>query len=382
MQKYRFHVLTLPHTITTPEYNACAYTMKILKFCKMMKARGHYIMHYGHADSNVDCNEHITILDNSDLKKAYGSYDWKKDFFEHNVNDHCHKKYNLECIKEIIIRIQERDFVLPFWGKGHLPIIKAINDDKRAIVVEPGIGYHDSFSEFRIYESWSIAHHTMGAQNTYKPSWYHTVIPNYFDIKDFSMEKKREDFFLFIGRIDACKGVHIAIQLTEKIGAKLVIAGQGDICKNLEYETIPEHVEYVGYVDIEKRKELMSKAKGFLIFSDYVEPFGGAAVEAMMSGCPVISSDWGAFTETILHGITGYRCRTFEQMCWAGNNINKINPETCRKWAVDNYSLEKVSEMYEEYFTQVYNLWKKGWYEENNERTQLDWLYKKYPSEI
>ena len=293
--RFRFHVLTLPHTVTTPEYNACAYTMKVLKFCKMMKQRGHHVIHYGHKDSVVECDEHVTLLDNSDLEKAYGSHNWKKDFFKHSTDDHCHIKYNEEGIREVIQRIQEKDFVLPFWGRGHINIIEAVKKDKRGVVVEPGIGYYDSFSDFRIYESWAIANHTMGMQKESNPSWYHVVIPNYFDVKDFETNEEREDYFLFLGRIDKCKGADLAIDLTEKIGAKLIMAGQGDIIENLGYKEIPPHVEYIGYADIEKRKELMSKAKGFLIFSNYIEPFGGAAVEAMMSGCPVICPDWGAF---------------------------------------------------------------------------------------
>lgn len=39
-QKYRFHCLGLPHTITNSEYTGCAYTQKVLKFCKMMNASG------------------------------------------------------------------------------------------------------------------------------------------------------------------------------------------------------------------------------------------------------------------------------------------------------------------------------------------------------
>lgn len=372
--QYRFHVLGIPHTATNHDYLCCAFTQKVLKFCKMMKERGHYIIHYGHENSDVLCDEHVTLTTNGDLIKSYGSLDYfKKEFFKFNNSDHCYNVFNENGKIEILKRIQTKDFVLPFFGVSVDPIIKEAEKTGKVIIVEPGIGYNNPVYNFRIYESWAVAHHTMGLQNVKQPSYYQCVIPNYFDTKDFEFCHKKEDYFLYLGRICSIKGVDIAIQVTKHIGAKLIIAGQGDICKEFGYSEVPDHVEYVGYADIEKRKQLMKNAKGLFLMSKYVEPFGGVTIEAMLSGTPVIVSDWGCFTETVPHGLVGYRCRTFEQTCWAAKNITNIDPLMCRKWAENNYSFSKVGFMYEEFFYQLYNLWKKGWYEPNESRQQLSW---------
>jgi hypothetical protein len=72
----RFHVLGLPHTVSSKDFNACAYTQKVVKFCKMMSARGHYIIHYGHEDSDAICNEHVSVITNEDWQTCYRNSCW------------------------------------------------------------------------------------------------------------------------------------------------------------------------------------------------------------------------------------------------------------------------------------------------------------------
>jgi glycosyltransferase involved in cell wall biosynthesis len=250
------------------------------------------------------------------------------------------------------------------------------------ITVEPGIGYAGGhWARFKIFESYAIYHAYYGINSvgTCMQDWYDVVIPNYFDTNDFEFSAEKNDYFLFLGRVYDGKGVNIAVQATEAIGAKLIIAGQNSL-KEMGYTETPSHVTEIGYADIETRKRLMSRAKGAFVASLYNEPFGGVQVECLFSGTPTITTDWGSFTENNVHGVTGYRCRTFEHFTWAAKNIDKIDPQVCRDFAVNNFSLDVVAKKYEEYFQSVLNVYTgQGWYETNDNRGELNWLTKYYP---
>ena len=153
----KLHILAIPHTVTSKKYLACAFTQKVYKFIKMMKGSGHEMIHYGHEDSEVDC-EHVSVTDDDVLGQAYGDYDWRGGFFKHNTADHAHTTFYKNTSIELRERSEPGEAILCFWGYGHRPAIKHL--EKTNYIIEPGIGYNagGTFAPYKVFESYAVMH--------------------------------------------------------------------------------------------------------------------------------------------------------------------------------------------------------------------------------
>jgi len=122
----------------------------------------------------------------------------------------------------------------------------------------------------------------------------------------------------------------------------------------------------------------MKYAKATLCMTHYVEPFGNVHMESLMSGTPVIATDWGVYTESVLHGEVGFRVRTFEDYCYAYENLDKIDHKKCRDWAMSNWSLDAVYPKFNAFFNKVATHFNDGsWYFKQNERLEYITNYQK-----
>jgi len=417
----RFHVPGLAHTVTTPEapWNSCAYSQKVRKLCSMLTNLGYEVYHYGGEGAQVECTEHVEVISRKERLQYYPHGEDMGRQFTYDTSDALHARFNARSAQAIKDRLEGgRNFLLCSWGWGHQPIAAHLAG-LPIIVVEPGVGYSDTFAPYRVFESSAWMHYVYGIERgirQHRPatwnltlaeggqpgdmvvqipdngvtaaargradtgSFYDAVIPNYFVPDEFQFQEEKEDWILYLGRMVQRKGVETAVEATAAAGVRLVLAGQGSLTLDTGATLQGDHIEFVGHANPEMRANLMARAKALICPTYYIGPFEGVAVESMMSGTPVISTDFGAFQETVLNGITGYRCHTLEQFVWAINNVGSLSPFACRQWAIDNFSVDRVAPMFQEYFEMVDRLRDtKGWPEPNPGRTQLDWLTKKFP---
>lgn len=352
----RFHVCALPHTNTTKEFLTCAYTAKVINFCRMMKDRGHTVFLYGGEQNEAPCDEHIVIAYEAERLKHLNGKHYTEASFDNSLP--LWLVANARSINMIKERAQKEDFICVIGGVAQQPIANAL---PHMITVEFGVGYGGVFSKYRVFESYSWMHMVYGAQSEGNPhrsdgNWWDEVIPGYLDPEMFPFSAEKDDYYLYIGRLIDRKGYSIAVDTCKILDKKLIVCGPGN-------PPTDSHVEYRGVVGPEERGQLMSRAKAVFVPTLYVEPFANVHVEAMTCGTPVITTDWGVFTETVVNGFNGFRCRMMREFIEAAQAVERLDSFKIRANAIKYYSLTSVSERYEDYFERLLSLWGDGWYE-------------------
>jgi glycosyltransferase involved in cell wall biosynthesis len=347
----RFHVVGLPFTQTTGDFPACAFTMKVRKFCQMMLAAGHTVYLYSGEQNETLCTEHVACISEVERQVLLGDRHYTSGPFDAQLPEW--QAFNLRVAAEISKRAEQRDFICVIGGTSHKPIADLL---PHMMTVEFGIGYPGTFAKFRVFESYAWMHAVYGSTTTNPATldgrWYDAVIPGYVDAAEFPMGSGDGGYLFFIGRLVERKGYQIAAEVAEHLGKRLIVAGVG---------TPPTYGEYVGVLGLE-RARYFAEAEAVFVPTQYVEPFGTVNVEAQMTGTPVITTDWGAFVETVEDGVTGYRCRTFGEFVQATKDAPQLDRQAIRDRAVATYSLEATAPKYERYFHRLSQLWDRGWY--------------------
>ncbi|UDL90341.1 glycosyltransferase [Mesorhizobium sp. PAMC28654] len=357
MNALRFHVVGLPHTQVAEAFSACAFTNKVKYFCQMMKDRGHAVFLYAGEQNEATCDEHIVCI--SEAARAAHVGDGHYTAAPWDTASPAWRSFNLNAAGGIVSRHRVGDFVCLIGGVAHKPIADLLPE---ATVVEFGVGYGGCFARHKVFESNAWMHTVYGARSNGDPcavdgEWWDAVIPGYLDPAEFPFrgaERLLDDYYLFVGRLIDRKGFAIAQEVCEAAGKRLVLAGPGE---QTGYGV------FTGVVGPKARGILMRDATALLMPTRYIEPFGNVAIEAMACGTPVISTDFGAMTETVIDGVTGIRCRTFGEFLRALEAVKHLDRAVCRQHVIDNYSLDVIGAKYERYFERLGHLWNEGWYE-------------------
>lgn len=212
------------------------------------------------------------------------------------------------------------------------------------------------------YEGWynTISHHQHRTMPCMPRAKFAGVVYNAIDVESFPFQAEKQEYVLFIGRMDACKGAHLAIEAARRAGIQIKLAGKISAESEREYfynvvEPLidGEQAIFLGEADGQMKRDLYAGARALLVPIQWDEPFGLVMIEAMACGTPVIVFPRGAAPEIVVDGETGFHVQDVNAMAEAVRVCDRIDPLACRRHVEQRFGPEALADAYLETYERV-----------------------------
>ncbi len=175
----------------------------------------------------------------------------------------------------------------------------------------------------------------------------------------FPFLAEKEPFALFLGRMNATKGPHLAIDAARAAGLPIVLAGK---CSEpmekayFEREIKPRlgsDTEIFGVADATAKRDLLSRACVMLFPICWEEPFGLVMIEAMACGTPVVALRRGSVPEVVVDGVTGIVRDDPAELPAAIDLARQLDPAACQAHVAARFTTELMAARYEDAYRRV-----------------------------
>ena len=179
---------------------------------------------------------------------------------------------------------------------------------------------------------------------------YVATIHHGIDMQAFVVRPRPGNYLLFFGRIHPDKGTVEAIEVAERAGLPLTIAGiiQDDdyFDRFVKPRLDGEQNRYIGPVGPERRVDLLGGARALLHLINFDEPFGFSVIEAMACGTPVIAHRRGSMPELVLQGENGFLVGSFDEAVAAVHASESIDRLAVRSSVEDRFDANRMVDEY------------------------------------
>jgi len=179
---------------------------------------------------------------------------------------------------------------------------------------------------------------------------YAATIHHGIDFAEFDLGAGDGGYLVFFGRIHPDKGTVEAIDVAERAGLPLLIAGIIQDRAYFEQLVGPRldgvQTSYVGPVARERRVEVLGGATALLHLIDFDEPFGFSVVEAMACGTPVVAHRRGSMAEIVRDGTNGFLVDTADDAVAAVSTAATLDRRAVRASVERRFGVERMVDDY------------------------------------
>ncbi len=159
----------------------------------------------------------------------------------------------------------------------------------------------------------------------------------------------------FLGRLSEVKGPDRAIDVARLARLRIRVAGRPHeqdhefFLDKVQARLRQPHVSYLGEIGHHAKVELLSRARALLFPIGWEEPFGLAAIEAMLCGCPVLAFPRGAVPEIVDEGLTGFLAHDEHEMARLIRGPaapERFDRAACRQRAIERFGMTRMVGQY------------------------------------
>jgi glycosyltransferase involved in cell wall biosynthesis len=138
--------------------------------------------------------------------------------------------------------------------------------------------------------------------------------------RNFSWESRKRkgagDYFLFIGRLSAEKGLATLLRAWPGTHANLLVVGDGPEADRLK-SSAPPGVGFTGAISPHDVPSMLRGARALVVPSEWYEPAPKVVLEAYAAGVPVVARNIGGLSEMVKDGVSGYLVDSSDPNAWA-----------------------------------------------------------------
>lgn len=350
----KLHLVGIFHTIHTLQYSHCAFTGKALRFPKIVNPLAELI-EYSTEGSESEAKTKIVLI----TRKEYDAFENK----HFQIGTPLHKLFESRLIETLKQHVADGDIICHPFGIAHSSLLSIFPNNFH---LETGIGYPEVMSNsFKCYESYAWMHFHLGKAGNNYPGNYNYVVPLALDLEEWPvtpLPQLQRPYIAFLGRVCSDKGLDTIKAIAEHGPDWIHIKVCGKVFQGTSQWAHPR-IEFLSPITGRDRATFLGNATCCLMPTAFIEPFGGSGVEAMACGTPLVAVDHGAFAETIIPGVTGYRCHTLADWLENIEKARHLDRNLVAKATRERYSIETVREQYRKVFQDLTHLrTKKGWY--------------------
>ena len=251
------HVLGIPHTIIHPYFNICSFTKNTWSFTEMMKKNSPYrVVYYGAEVSRKIitrwCDDFESIYDHKTIFKH------KPQWLTYIYNDSpsLNQLFKIRCEEKLKKNYVDGDIIVHTWFNYPLNLLPNF------IQVCVNIGCFTPVSTpHRSFVSYACMNVNLERQKKEDPYWFDRVIPPAFDVRRYPFVPQPQDYFVYLGRIIARKGLQLIIDLA-RIGLKIVVLGPTNQDKTVVFPQLDNLIILNEVWDEKTKLHIISNARG------------------------------------------------------------------------------------------------------------------------